>query len=66
MINEEQIIYDAWRDSEAYGVPMTEEGEKLAQNRFRTFRLGWDYHRFYLKHGDVYMKDYLERQDYDD
>jgi hypothetical protein len=62
----EQLIYDAWRDSEAYGVPMTEEGAKLAESRFRTFRLGWEYHRFYLKHGDVYMKDYLERQDYDE
>lgn len=62
----EKLIYDAWRDSEAYGVPMTEEGAKLAQNRFRSFRLGWEYHRFYLKHGNVYMKDYLERQDYDE
>jgi hypothetical protein len=62
----EQLIYDAWRDSEAYGVPMSEEGGKLAQNRFRSFRLGWEYHQFYLKHGDVYMKDYLERQDYDE
>jgi len=26
----EQLIYDAWRDSEAYGIPMTEEGGKLA------------------------------------
>jgi hypothetical protein len=64
--NNEQLIYDAWLDSEAYGVPMTEEGAKLAESRFRTFRLGWEYHRFYLKHGDVYMKDYLERQDYDE
>jgi hypothetical protein len=64
--NNEQVIYDAWLDSEAYGVPMTEEGAKLAESRFRTFRLGWEYHRFYLKHGDVYMKDYLERQDYDE
>jgi hypothetical protein len=62
----EQLIYDAWLDSEAYGVPMTEEGGRLAEIRLRTFRLGWEYHRFYLKHGDVYMKDYLERQDYDE
>jgi hypothetical protein len=62
----EQLIYDAWRDSEAYGIPMTEEGGKLAQNRFRSFRQGWEYHQFYLEHGDVYMKDYLERQDYDE
>ena len=62
----EQLIYDAWRDSEAYGIPMTEEGGKLAEIRLRSFRRGWEYHRFYLKHGDVYMKDYLERQDYDE
>jgi hypothetical protein len=62
----EQLIYDAWRDSEAYGIPMTEEGEKLAEIRLRSFRRGWEYHRFYLQHGDVYMKDYLERQDYDE
>jgi hypothetical protein len=65
MIDEEQVIYDAWRDSEAYGIPMTEEGAKLAEIRLRTFRRGWKYHQFYLEHGHVYMKDYLERQDYD-
>ena len=64
--NNEQLIYNAWRDSEAYGIPMTEEGGKLAEIRFRSFRRGWEYHRFYLEHGDVYMKDYLERQDYDE
>jgi hypothetical protein len=64
--NNEQLIYDAWRDSEAYGIPMTEEGGRLAEIRLRSFRRGWEYHRFYLKHGDVYMKDYLERQDYDE
>ena len=62
----EQLIYDAWRDSEAYGIPMTEEGGRLAEIRLRSFRRGWEYYRFYLQHGDVYMKDYLERQDYDE
>jgi hypothetical protein len=62
----EQLIYDAWLDSEAYGVPMTEEGGRLAEIRLRSFRRGWEYHRFYLRHGDVYMKDYLESQDYDE
>jgi hypothetical protein len=62
----EQLIYDAWRDSEAYGIPMTEEGGKLAEIRLRSFRRGWEYHKFYMQHGDVYMKDYLERQDYDE
>jgi hypothetical protein len=55
-----ELIYNAWRDSEAYQVPMTEEGMRLAGNRFNTFRKGWEYHKFYLEHGDVYMKDYLE------
>jgi hypothetical protein len=58
--DEDQLIFSAWRDSEAYQVPMTEEGVKLAGRRFETFRKGWEYHKFYLEHGDVYMKDYLE------
>jgi hypothetical protein len=59
-MNEDELIYNAWRDSEAYQVPMTEEGMRLAGIRFETFRKGWEYHKFYLEHGDVYMKDYLE------
>jgi len=58
--DEDQLIYNGWRDSEAYQVPMTEEGMRLAGIRFETFRKGWEYHRFYLEHGDVFMKDYLE------
>ena len=58
--DEDQLIYNAWRDSEAYQVPMTEEGMRLAGIRFETFRKGWEYHKFYSEHGDVFMKDYLE------
>jgi len=59
-MNENELIYNAWRDSEAYQVPMTEEGVIRADMRLRTFRKGWEYHKFYSEHGDVYMKDYLE------
>jgi hypothetical protein len=64
--DEEQLIYDAWRDSEHYQVPMTEEGERLAQIRLRMFKRGWNYHKFYLKHGHISMQDYLDKQEYDD
>lgn len=35
-------VYDAWRRSEAYAVPMTEEGEKQAAIRQRSFYKGFD------------------------
>lgn len=61
--NPEQLIHTAWRDSEAYQVPMTEEGEKLAQARFYGFKRGWEYAQFYAKHGHIFMKDYQEKND---
>ena len=54
---QERLIYNAWRDSEAYQVPMTEEGEKLAQQRYYGFKQGWLYKEFYDKHGNIYKKD---------
>lgn len=60
MNNQDQLIYDAWRDSEAYAVPMTEEGERLANQRFYGFKKGWAYAQFYAKMGNIYMKDYDE------
>ena len=60
MNEQDQLIHDAWRDSEAYAVPMTEEGEKLAKQRFYGFKKGWEYAQFYNKMGNVYMKDYDE------
>lgn len=59
-MDEDKLIYSAWRDSESYAVPATEEGQKLADQRFQNFRLGWIYAKFHTKTGDVYRKDYLE------
>ena len=33
--------YDAWRESESYQVPMTDEGVKRAQDRWRGFDKGY-------------------------
>jgi len=60
----ERILYDAWRDSEAYQVPMTEEGDKLAGQRFRGFKLGWLYAQFYALKGNIYMKDSMDYDGY--
>ena len=38
---EEDDVYSAWRESEAYAVPMTELGEKLAAQRWYGFQRGW-------------------------
>jgi predicted transcriptional regulator len=54
------LIEQAWRDSESYQVPMTEEGEKLAKQRFYGFQKGWNYAKFHTETSDVYMKDYYE------
>jgi len=34
--------YLAWREVESYQVPMTEEGEEKAQQRWINFRKGWN------------------------
>ena len=34
-------IYSAWRKHEAYQVPVTEEGEYKAMQRFESFKAGW-------------------------
>ena len=60
---EDQLIYRAWRDSEAYQVPVTEEGEKLAEARHHAFKRGWEYGKFYAKHDNIFMKSYLELHD---
>lgn len=54
----DRLIELAFRDSESYQVPMTEEGLKLAEMRYHAFIKGWKYHEFYMKTGDVCMKDY--------
>ena len=60
----ERILYDAWRDSESYAVPMTEEGEKLAVQRLHGFKLGWLYAQFYALKGHIYMKDAMDYDGY--
>lgn len=60
----ERILYDAWRDSEAYQVPMTEEGDKLASHRFMGFKLGWLYAQFYALKGHIYRKDAMDYDGY--
>jgi hypothetical protein len=32
----------AWREFEAYAVPVTEEGMKSMQRRYNQFRAGWE------------------------
>lgn len=32
----------AWREFEAYAVPVTEEGMKSMQRRYNQFKAGWD------------------------
>lgn len=59
---ESRLIQNAFRDSESYQVPMTEGGLKLQEMRYHAFAKGWAYAEFYAQTGDVYMKDYNERQ----
>jgi hypothetical protein len=63
MKDDERLLYIAWRNSEAYQVPITEDGEKLAEQRWYGFKQGWEYHEFYLKHKHTDMKDFLEEGD---
>lgn len=50
--------YLAWRESESYQVPMTEEGVELADKRFKAFTKGWN---AALKHAiDVLMEEHEE------
>lgn len=39
---EDDASYRAWRRSEAYMVPMTEEGMKIADERYKEFKKGFD------------------------
>ena len=63
IVDDERVIYDAWRNAESYQVPMTEQGVKLADARYYGFRKGWAYAKFYTEHGHTDMKDYFERYD---
>jgi len=57
---EQDLVYEAWRNSEAYQVPMTELGQKIAEQRYYGFQKGWEYAKFYEKHKHVDMKSFLE------
>lgn len=35
-------MYNAWRESESYQVPMTDEGVELADRRLKSFTKGWN------------------------
>ena len=37
----DEKCYSAWRRSEAYSLPMTEEGIKAAEERYREFKKGF-------------------------
>ena len=43
MKQKDEYCYNAWRKSEAYQCPMTQEGMKSAEERYRHFKVGWDY-----------------------
>jgi len=43
MNEKDDVCYRAWRRSEAYSVPMTKEGMKRADDRYKQFKVGWDY-----------------------
>jgi hypothetical protein len=57
---EQDLVYKAWRNSEAYQVPMTVEGEEAAMNRYYSFKKGWEYAKFHTDQGHIDMKHYLE------
>jgi len=42
MTDEERDIYLAWREAESWQVPMTEEGQELANRRYTAFKRGWE------------------------
>ena len=37
----DEKCYSAWRRSEAYSLPMTEEGMKAAEERYKEFKKGF-------------------------
>ena len=39
----EDKCYRDWRRREAYGVPVTEEGIRMANERYAEFKKGWEY-----------------------
>jgi len=41
-MNKEDKCYNAWRRSEGYSVPMTEDGLERAEERYKNFKIGWE------------------------
>ena len=56
--NDDDLIYRAWRDAEAYAVPMTEKQQEYAAERFQSFKQGWIYAKFHTEHNEVQMRDF--------
>jgi hypothetical protein len=42
-------MYYAWRESEAYQVPMTQEGVDRANLRWKSFQKGWQAHKKFIE-----------------
>jgi hypothetical protein len=63
IVDDEKVIHNAFRDAEAYQIPMTDQGMKLADARYYGFRKGWAYAQFYATYGHTDMKDFNEPQD---
>ena len=60
IVGDEKVIHSAFRDAEAYQIPMTDQGLKLADARYYGFRKGWAYAQFYATYGHTDMKDFME------
>lgn len=56
--NNDDLIHRAWRDAEAYAVPMTKEGQELADMRFSSFKQGWIYAKFHTEHNEVHKRSF--------
>ena len=63
IVDDDKLIHEAFRNAEAYQIPMTDQGMKLADARYYGFRKGWAYAKFFAEHGHVDMKEYSERYD---
>jgi hypothetical protein len=60
MTDEDKLIHEAWRNAEAYQIPMTDRGMELADARYYGFKKGWAYAKFYAEHGHTDMKEHYE------
>ena len=58
IVDDEKVIYNAFRDAESYQIPMTEQGLKLADARYYGFCKGWAYAQFYATYGHTDKKDF--------